>query len=285
MDRKSDAWWFAIFFIFGSIFAFLALSNVTAYLVQIVGTTFLIVALYQFFKKRIRLSGLFIACAGMTRPTLYLATIFFLIEIVKSRHEKWRELFKLLLPISISIVLLAGYNAVRFGNPFETGYSYIPNRNPIYTAARAYGEFSLMYIPGNLYFLLFKGPDPVRADNLTYILKFPYLRVNEWGLGIFFTSPLFLYLFSVNVREKFVISSLITTLCMLFVVLTYYNSGLWQYGYRYALDFYPLLFIILVSVFKYGLPLRAKGLICYSIVFNLCYMFSILNTYPFWLKL
>jgi len=84
-----------------------------------------------------------------------------------------------------------------------------------------------------------------------------------------------------KLKDRYVFSSLITTFFLSIPVLTYYGIGVWQYGYRYALDFYPFLFLILLSVFKDGLPLKAKVLIIYSILFNLLFMYSIWYKYPF----
>lgn len=280
ITKKSAAVWLTNFFIFGTVFAFLATANITAYTIQVVGVTFVLIALYTFFKENFFLAGFFLACAGMTRPTLYLAVLFFVLEIFKLPvwHKKMLLFF---LPIVVSIFIFGEYNFVRFGSVLETGYHFIVNTEPAYISARVYGDFSIVHIPGNLYFLLLKGPDPVQTTPINYVLGFPYIRVNEWGLGIFFTSPLFLYLWTVNLRAKYVGSALASTAVSLFPILMYYSSGLWQYGYRYAMDFYPFLFIMLVTVFKDHLPIRAKILIVYSICFGLLFMYSIWHIYPF----
>lgn len=280
IKKKSDALWLTAFFIFGSIYIFLSITNITAFSVQIVGTTFVILALYVFLEKwNPVLMGFFVACAGMTRPTLYIAAFFFILEFLKSKN-KLRTICYFSIPIMLSIVILGFYNAVRFQNPFETGYGHIITVNQAFVLAQKQGMFGLAHIPGNLYFLLFRGPDVVRADELTYILKFPYFKINEWGLGIFFTSPLFVYLLFMDLKEKYVTPALLTSLIALFVILTYYNSGLWQYGYRYALDFYPFIFLILISVLRKQFPVRAKVLIVYSILLGLFYSYSVFGIYP-----
>lgn len=280
--KEHDALWLTGFFLFGTLYIFLAVTNVTAFTVQVFGLAFINLALYFFFTKRsLWLVGICIAIAGMTRFTLFLGSIFFLLEFYETLMFDKKKLLSFFLPLAIAVGLLFAYNFARFHNPLETGYGYTVTNNTIYRAEKSHGIFNLIHVPGNLYFLLFKGPDAVRADDTTYILKFPYLRVNEWGLGLFFSSPLFLYILFVKLKDKHVLSSLITTGCMLIPVLMYYNSGLWQYGYRYALDFYPFLFLLLLSQFKERLPIRAKILIIYSIIFIMCFMYSIWNIYPF----
>src|SRR5205823_1203201 len=77
-----NAIWLSIFFIFGTIYAFLAFASITAFTVQTVGMMFVILAIYEYIRKgNMWLVGIYIACAGMTRPTLYLAVIFFIIEL------------------------------------------------------------------------------------------------------------------------------------------------------------------------------------------------------------
>lgn len=283
--KSSDPFWLSIFFIFGTVYLFLTLNPISAYYVQVFGLFFIFLALFEFTgKKRPLLIGFYLGLAGLTRTIYYLTVVFFLIEFLIQKGSIYKKISQIGLVSLVAIIfftLNGFYNYVRFQNPLETGYSFQTNTNPIYLEAKKEGVFSLKHIPGNLYFLLFKGPDPVREDNLTYILKPPYLRVNEWGLGILFTSPLFIYLILAKLKDRHVFPSLITTFFMSIPVLTYYGIGLWQYGYRYALDFYPFLFLILLSIFKDGLPLKAKILIIYGIIFNFFFMFSIWNLYPF----
>lgn len=181
-----------------------------------------------------------------------------------------------------SLIILGTYNYYRFGNPFETGYTYDPGTYIAYTKAKSYGLISPVHIPGNLYVFLFMPPDAVHQDQDSYVLKFPYLRANEWGMGIFFTSPLFLYLILTDKKKKYVVPAFITIPALLIIPLTYYTTGLWQYGYRYALDIYPFLMIILITIFREkGLPKLAKFFILYSIIFNLLFMYSIWYKYSF----
>lgn len=282
--KKQNSFWLSLFFIFGTILSSLGLTNITSYQVQIVAVSFLILALYEFFhQKRFLLIGIFLTFAGATRPTLYLATLFFVIELIYSKLslKMIRNILMLIIPIFISILLLGIYNFLRFGNFLETGYSYTTTMGIDLQNAAAKGFFSLQHLPGNLFFFLFKGPEPIRVNNINYILKFPYLKADYWGMGIFFTSPLFLYIFLSKLKQKYVLISWFTVLLMLIPILLYFGIGIWQFGFRYAVDFYPFLFIILASVFKDDLPIMAKALIIYGIFFNFFFMLSIWGIYPF----
>lgn len=278
------SFWLSIFFIFSTVFLFLSIVNITAYQTQVIATSFLIMSLYEFLhKKRWFLIGLFLAMAGITKPTLYLATIFFMVELLNSNFikNKLSNIFLLIAPILISILFLGIYNFLRFDNFFETGYSYQATMGIDLQDATARGIFSFQHIPTNLYFLFFKGPDLIRNNEINYASSFPYLKANSWGMGIFFTSPLFLYIFLTKLKQKYVLSAWITVLVMLVPMLTYFGIGVSQYGYRYAVDFYPFLFLMLASIFQKNMPPLAKILIIYGILFNFFLMLSTWDIYPF----
>lgn len=280
--KGENSFWLSLFIVFGSVFSFLGLINLTAYQVQIIAVSFLIFALYEFFhRRRWLLIGIFLAMAGSTRPTLYLASIFFIIELLNHTQKRLQNFLYLILPILVSIILLGVYNFLRFDNVFETGYSYHATLGPDLKSSASKGFFSFEHIPTNLFFLIFKGPDPVRANNINYQLQPPYLRADQWGMGIFFTSPLFLYIFLSKLKKGYILSSWITVLLMLIPTLTFFGTGVSQYGFRYAVDFYPFLFIILASIFKTEIPLMAKALIIYSIFFNFFFLLSPWGIYPF----
>lgn len=274
--------WLSLFFIFGTIFSFLALINFTSYQVQIISVSFVIFALYEYFyKRRWLLIGVFIALAGLTRPTTYLAIIFFIFQLFfLNISNKWPKFLFLITPVFLSIVIFGIYNNIRFNNFFETGYFHANLWEIVKTSADK-GYFSVEHIPGNLYFLLLKGPEPIRSDSTGYLLRPPFLQANYWGMGIFFTSPLFLFVFLSKIKRGVTLSSWLTIGFMLIPVLTFYGIGILQYGYRYALDFYPFLFLILAYFFKENLPIIAKVLIVYSIFFNFYFMLSIWGIYPF----
>lgn len=283
--RKNDALWLTLGFIFGSVYLLLNIVNISAYLVQITGFTFLLLSLLEYFtKRRWWLIGIFFSLAGMTRMSLYFTFPFFLINIWKNGKEKRKKnLFYFILPVIFSVLILAFYNFLRFGSLFDTGYRYNTTFPPeIQNAIEKYGLFSFKNIPTNLYFLFYKGPEVIKISEKNYLLKYPFLKASEWGMGIFFTSPFFIYLFFLRLRKNKLIIPLLSS-CFLGILpaLTYTGIGLWQFGYRYALDIYPFIFILLSLSFQKGMPTLAKFLIVYSIIFNLFLMGSIWGIYLF----
>lgn len=279
---KIDSLWLSNFFVFGTVLYFVGIVNISAYVVQVVGTAFLVLSLLEYFtKRRWFLIGILIAAAGATRITLFGTTIFFLLELMRNRHNLnfTRSLIYLLIPILFSVSMLGLYNFRRFHSPFDTGYT----RNVSILDKDYYnykhGWFSPAHIPANLYALLIMPPEPILKEGIQFVLKFPYLKVNHFGLAIWFTSPLFLYLLLAK-KESWTFSTIAGVVVLLFPSLIYFGIGISQYGYRYSLDFVPLLFLILLSAFKRGLPDFAKILIFVGIIFNCFYMASLWNLYP-----
>lgn len=278
---KSNAIWLANFFVFGTVLYFSGLVNISAYIVQTVGVAFVMLALAEYLTfKRWFLIGALIAAAGLTRMTLYGVAIFYILELFKNGPEIRKKMLLFAVPILLSLTLLGTYNYKRFRSPFENGYSFnVTNaRTPLDVNVEA-GFFNLKHIPANLYLLLLKGPDALREPGGGFILKFPYLKVDAWGLGILYTSPLFLYLVNLK-RVSFTTNALITTAVLILPSLLYFGLGYSQYGWRYSLDFLPLLYLILLPTFQKGLPAFAKFLIFFGILFNLVYMTSIFGIYP-----
>ena len=70
------------------------------------------------------------------------------------------------------------------------------------------------------------------------------------------------------VKEPVIYLAIGTSLIMLFVILGYYGIGVRQYGYRYAVDFYPFLFLMLADTCKERLTLPMQAIIIGSFLLN-----------------
>lgn len=265
---------FSTFFIFGSIYTPLAALPASWYFSQVVACTFLILAIFEFTKRKgYLLTGLYIALAVATRLTILFSLPFFIYLIFKDKASIGK-FTKLLLPVFISIILLGFYNQARFNNPFEHGYNFqlIP---PDAQARRAQGLFSLKHVPVNIYYLLLKGPGPVLKD-ASHILKPPYITFDSFGLSIFFLSPILFLAYKANFKEKRNRASLLAIGATLIPLLTYYGIGRNQIGFRYALDFYPFTFLLLANASKkinYKLMII---LVFWGVFFALFFTFSYL---------
>lgn len=277
----SDQLWFSIFTVFSTVIFAASLIPISAYQAQIIGSTFIFLALAEYFSgKRPFLIGFFLACAGLSRATLYLTLVFFALELV-FKNLTFKKFGLMLLPIIISVILLGGYNYRRFRNPFESGYRYNMTHAsyPLANNIR-YGLWNTKYIPTNLYSLLVKSPDPIVEGNGGFILKSPYLKIDPWGLAIWFTSPLLLALLFKFKKDRLSINTIITSIILAIPTLTFFSIGYVQVGYRYALDFLPFILVLLMNSTTPRLGFPHKLLIVLGVAFNLLYIASPWGIYP-----
>jgi hypothetical protein len=269
--------WLSVAYVFATAYLFIALVPGSWFFAHAIVTSFLLLAIYEFFyEKRWWLIGLYIALGLATRVDVVFAAVFFVFSIVldeENKARKMRELSWFSLPIAMSIVLLMIYNYLRFRNIFETGYGSPILYDEQATANRGYGIWSLIHFPANLYYFFLKGPSGVFIPG-TKVLTYPYLRTDGWGMSIIFTSPIFFWILKAPLKKTAVWLSLLTSLLMLIFFLGYYAIGFFQYGYRYALDFYPFLFVAVAYAAKSEFSLPMKVITLSSFLFNYYLMIS-----------
>jgi hypothetical protein len=173
----------------------------------------------------------------------------------------WRPALKQLTLAALPAVAIAGLalfaNYLRFDNPFEFGHYYL---NVVHAERiQRWGLFNYHFLPRNL------------AVMLTLLPRIqvhpPYLQIPWHGLGIFFTTPIFVYL--IWPRRRSPVQPWLYLSCLLPIVahLLYQNSGWVQFGYRFSLD-YTVLLIALLAIGGYRLGWFSRGLIVLSIAIN-----------------
>ncbi len=279
---KTDSLWLSTFFVFSTVMFSSSVINVTAYQVEALGVPFVLLALCMYFYKRNAFFiGLFIACALMTRITLVGVVAFFFFEIFYKRFTI-KQFIVLLIPVVLALGVVGAYNERRFHSFLETGYKYnITKATDNLKLNYEYGEISPIHIPANLYSFLIMSPEPVLKEHSQELtLRFPYLRANAWGMAIWFTSPLFLYLVLHFKKGKYTVSSAATAFILSIPVFLWYSVGYAQFGYRYALDFLPFLLLILIPSLGSKLSKTALVLIILGVLFNLIYSVSMWGMYP-----
>lgn len=267
--------------LFSTAYLGIALTPWAWYYAQVVGFSLILLALESyFFNRSWIIVGTFIALAYATRVSLIFAAIFFVFNLLYSelpKRIKYKRLVMLITPIIISMILLGFYNYARFGNPLETGYSIAYLEGPV-TANRAVGVWSLSHFPRNLYSMFLKMPDPIFSPG-TEIMQFPYLRIDGSGLSILFTSSIFIWILFSNWKELKVRFAGITVLAIIFAICGSFTNGSWQYGSRYAIDYYPFLFIIIIYSFKKDVSYKFLILAMVTFLINLYFIYILF--YPF----
>lgn len=142
-----------------------------------------------------------------------------------------------LVPFLLGVSTLV-YNHIRFGSPFDFGYSRIPGvlEEPWYR----HGIFSIWYVPYNVKEMLLM---PWRR-----IGEFPYLVPTGFGGSVFLASPFLIFVFARRYRHEILKYVCWTAILLLtFVLWIHGNAGGWQYSYRYAIILLPWIFLILLE--------------------------------------
>ena len=239
--------------LFSTVYLGIALTPSSWSLGQILGFTLILLTLEAyFFKRSWLLIGIYLALAFATRVSLISTSVFFILILLSSklsREIKFKNFILLISPIILSIVIIGWYNYARFGNVFETGYSLQPL---VWGWSKEdFQLWSIKNFPTHLYTLFLKMPDAIYVpESKTNIMRFPYIRVDGSGLSIFFTSTIFVWILFSRWKIPIVKFAAITCLVAIFAISGSFTTGGWHYGYRYAIDFYPMLFIILLHSFK-----------------------------------
>jgi hypothetical protein len=258
--KGSKVLWLAVLFGFGTCFWYTAAVGSAWYIEQVSAVLFLTTAIVlALYKKNDFFVGLSLGCAYLSRLPTILAFPFFLL-LTYERNDSWKPRLKQMifffLGLAIPVFLDLAYNFARYDTILDIGYTIIIKGDPNYPN----GLFSLTYIPKNIYAILFQGP--------ILLNSFPYFKPNWMGLGLFFTTPAFLYIFKGpwNKLSKY---SAVAVLCILPILITHGTVGFTQFGYRFSLDFTPFLMLLTAKGMSENLSWQEKAIIILSVLVNL----------------
>lgn len=240
----------------GSVYYFVAVQGSVWYAAHVVAIPLIVLyLLYGFDARRPVLAGLALGLAFLARPATLLLAPFFLLQ---SRDEP-RRMLRFAVPLVALVLLAMAYNYARFEDPLEFGHRFLQIRwRP---RIERWGLFSYHYLGRNLAVFLASLPWLLEAG--------PYVRISRHGLALWFTTPNLLWTLwpqrSDSTTHALWLAIVPTMLC----TLLYQNSGWVQFGYRFSLDYLPLLFVLL------ALSGRSFGRL-----FWVCALFSIaINTF------
>lgn len=229
-----------VFVAFGSNTFWLSTSGGVWFIAQMLG---LCLALWGvFFALRpttfsCALASLYLALAVGCRPFYALLLAYWLIQRLR-RPRPFTRLAAALLPALVVAACLMGYNAVRFGNPFEFGHNYLPEFTQTVN-----GQFSFRYLLSNLANLF--RPILLDAD-----LQLHFEIFN--GFFLFAANPIFLLALLRGVRvclrrepqhalpvpmPGWVAGAACVLVTLLYCL--HRTMGGWQFGTRYLIDLFP----------------------------------------------
>ena len=276
--RQGAYVWYAVLFGFSTIFWYLASIGSVWLIAQVISAFFLFLALHESFNKnRPLLIGLLVGASFWCRLPTILGIFFFAgLAISKQQTPSWKSKFKAALPSLAKLAIGAGifvvfdmiYNFVRFGSLFDVGYWMIPGvlNEPWFS----HGHFSLLYITDNL------RPFLTGLPTLTSVA--PYIQFPMTGLAIWFTTPAFIFALKSKVKDPATWWSWLAIISIASVIFTNAATG-WGFGYRYAMDFYPFLFVLTVRGMGTNLKWYHKLLIILGIIVNAWGVIAI-NKFP-----
>ncbi len=260
--------WAAALFGFGTIFWWLASVGSVWLLAQVFSAFFLLLAIHEAFNKaRPLVMGLLVGASFWCRLPTILGVFFFAgLIISRQQNQNWnakiRNAIKPLLLLAVGTGIFVAfdmvYNFVRFGSFFDVAYWMIPGilNEPWFHL----GLFNLAYIPENLAAFLTGLP--------TFNLTAPLMHAPVQGIAIWFTTPAFIFALRSKLKDAVTWSAWAAIFAISFVIFTKGLSG-WGFGYRYAVDFYPFLFVLTIRGMGVKLRWYHKLLIVLGVVVNL----------------
>ncbi len=254
-------WLVTALFGLGTVHWEVATHGTTWFFAEIVAVFFLLLSLIEHFgQRRAFLVGLLLGLAVLSRLPILMGGIFFLATLSQDGGFPRRPL-QFLAGLALPLAFFGYYNFIRFDSPFETGY--FAHSYAAYFAAdiEKYGYFSAHYIAKHLYTLLLLPPD--------YIDHFPFLRPSMEGMSILLTTPAVLYAARARFSQAVNLWAGVAVVAILLPTLLWFSTGWVQFGYRYSLDFFPFLLILISAGMGSSLSKGKIGLVAFCIAVNL----------------
>ncbi|GAB4513235.1 MAG: hypothetical protein Tsb0020_31400 [Haliangiales bacterium] len=172
-------------------------------------------------------------------------------------------------PIIVIAILAMWHNTVRFGEWSAFGHTYLDVRQQ--ARMETTGLFSYDYLSRNLAVVLALLP--------SFSSEAPYVSISGHGLALWVTSPFFVWLLwprlerSGSVGDGRTARALwralwLSVACVALPTLLYQNSGWFQFGYRFSLD-YSVCLIALLAIAGPPIGRRFKAVVVLAIAINL----------------
>lgn len=245
-----DRVWLCIMLALGSAYWYTAVESSVWYLAHTFTCTFVALAVWRGAASASPWpAAIALAIAMWARPNVIL-TWPLLLGFARQRHYDERGavdrprlarwIAASVVPPALSLAGLALYNYARFDNPFDFGYTRQNVSGSLIYDLAQYGQFSLHYVQRNLYYI-FVGPPLWIADQ-------PWPEPDPQGMSVFLVTPALLWLAWARDRRVFVTAAWLAVVLLLLPLVTYYNTGWRQFGYRFALDLIiPAIVLIAVA--------------------------------------
>lgn len=236
-NKRAVSLWVFMLSAFGNIVWFMSSNGSVWYLGQVSAYLFLSLTIYESLnKKRLPLLIFYFSFAILSRLQVVLGAPL-IIFLNWDRFRDLKKLFSFGMGLTVFGAAYAVYNYLRFGSFIQTGYSLIPGvlNEPWFSK----GLFNISYIPNHLRVMFASYP--------IFSKTFPFAKPSWGGLSIWATSPVFIYSLFTNLKRKENYLSWLSIFLIAVVVFSHGSTGFAQFGYRFAVDFYPLILLLIVN--------------------------------------
>ncbi|MCE1254365.1 MAG: hypothetical protein LWX83_12565 [Anaerolineae bacterium] len=245
--KTADNLWLTALFGFGTPLWYISASGTMWSMSQVVTVLLLVLAvLVMLTHNSAWFSGAALALAAAARPHIFVfLPILLALRYIHTRRSGKTFGFKQFViwgfatafPVFLAGLALLGYNWLRFGNIWDYGYLTENVADFMADDLKLYGTFNPVFITRNLGIMLFALPrwsENCKAITPTFD-----------GMSMFLTTPALFYLFKSFKRSPLAIGAWGSILLTLVPLMFYYNTGAWQYGYKYLLDFIVPVMVLL----------------------------------------
>ncbi|MDI6772202.1 MAG: hypothetical protein QME77_06385 [bacterium] len=182
--------------------------------------------------------GAVLAAAWLTRLSV-LPAVPAVAVLLWLRHRTLRALVPFTLSSAVGMAVYLAYNALRFGDPLQSGYGLLSMASVNAEAAARWGFFNVRFVPEHLAAMFLRLPDLIPNP--------PYLRPSPWGMALWITSPVVVRLLFTRADRGTWFPWAAVILSMLVPMLFFFSVGWVQYGYRYSLDWWVPVLVLLAS--------------------------------------
>lgn len=260
--RRDDLILVALF-AFGSVYFSTAVQGSVWFAAHVVASSLLVLFLYfAIGARRPFWAGLMLGLCFLTRPSTYPFALFFLFEAMRAsrpadakdagedasiwralatwlRGVRWAPVVRGSALFAAPILAIGGLamwmNHARFGDPYDFGHQYLMIRwRP---RIEKWGLFNYHYLSKNLAVFLASLPWLSATE--------PFVKISRHGLALWVTSPNLLPALWPKKVSALMVSLFVSTGLVALLDLCYQNSGWVQFGYRFSLDYMPMLIVLL----------------------------------------
>jgi hypothetical protein len=252
----SSAIWLTALFAFGTVFWWLAIVGTVGPFSQVVTVLFCALAFLSVLKKWSPwVAGICLMAAIMSRPNVFAlwpALVSIAIQLsMKEEKVNWKYVIKWCvlsaIPLVFGACLLLYYNFLRYGVFSDFGYGTLDGSLRIVQNVQKYGLFSPHFFLINLRVIFLALPELTKGC--------AYFLPAGDGISILISTPAIIFLLRKFKISWWAVGCWCSILLSVALLAMYSNTGANQYGYRYVMDF----FIPVIMLIAYNVGERISG--------------------------